>query len=244
MINIISLVNSPKRDNKHNFKFTFFDAIDNKNIISNYTFDKDIAKLFYGRQLKNGEIGCTLSHFECISKFSNLVSSDEWLIILEDDVLPEEEFFKFLEEIKNVTASTEPEVFLLGHSKLKKKNNWVRLLKYPSYKNKTLAGADFMVSNSNYCGTVGYIINKSAAKVMSEQKDRIFWITDDWNLIENMGINVYHPKNPLVYEDLSSSSETGNIVHCSHSFKKHAIRNIYVFIVENLKKIILNKRIR
>ncbi|MGI9946656.1 glycosyltransferase family 25 protein [Vibrio hyugaensis] len=244
MINIISLINSPKRANKHNFNFTFFDAIDNKNVVSNYIFDKDLAQLFYGRQLKNGEIGCTLSHFECISKFANSALSDEWLIILEDDVLPEKEFYQFLEEMKNVVASTEPEVFLLGHSKLNKNNNWIRLLKYPSYKNKKLASFDFMISNSNYCGTVGYVINKSAAKKMLEQKNRIFWITDDWHLVENMGINVYHPKSPLVYEDLGSISETGNIVHCSHSFKKHAVRNIYIFIVENLKKIILNKRIR
>lgn len=244
MINIISLINSPKRANKHDFEFSFFDAIDNKKVISNYTFNKELAQLFYGRQLKNGEIGCTLSHFECISKFANSATSDEWLIILEDDVLPETDFFQFLDEIKNVEASKEPEVFLLGHSKLKKGNNWIRLLKYPSYKKKKLAGFDFMVNNSNFCGTVGYIINTSAAKKMLEQKERIFWVTDDWYLIENMGIEVYHPKKPLIYEDLDSTSETGNIVHCSHSFKSHAIRNIYIFIVENLKKIILNKRIR
>lgn len=244
MINIISLISSPKRENKHDFDFTFFDAIDNKEVISSYTFDKELAQLFYGRQLTNGEIGCTLSHFECISNFANSISSDEWLIILEDDVLPENAFFQFIEEIKSIEASKEPEIFLLGHSKLKKDNNWIRLLKYPSYHLKKLANFDFMINNSNFCGTVGYIINKSAAIKVFEQRKRIFWVTDDWHLIENMGINIYHPKTPLVYEDLASDSATGNIVHCSHSFKSHAIRNIYVFIVENLKKIILDKRIR
>ncbi|ENP8456996.1 TPA: glycosyltransferase family 25 protein [Photobacterium damselae] len=217
-------------------EFDFFHAIDNHKVKSKFNFNSNVFKLIYGREPKNGEIGCTLSHFEIINEFANdKISHDNYLVILEDDAILESNFRKVIDLIES-RNSKEPEIFLLGLSKTKKENNWVHKIKWP-LSNKILIDNNlFGISDINHCGTVGYILNKSAASLISKQKN-IFWLTDDWKIISNMGVNVYTPQEPVVYEDLTTQSSIGNEVCCYNSLKNNFTKNIFQMFKGILRRV-------
>lgn len=78
---VVSLKNSERRESFDklfaDLGHEYFDAIvpqDNEP-----RFDQFIAKSLYGRELRKGEVGCTLSHFEIIKNFNQ--SDDDLSLI-------------------------------------------------------------------------------------------------------------------------------------------------------------------
>lgn len=209
-------------------EFDYFKAIDNKVVKSKYGFNKNVFNLIYGREPKNGEIGCSLSHFEVISDFYKNENSSS-LIVLEDDAILEKDFHEYILKIQDTIKDFKPSIFILGVSKTKKENNLIHRIKWPLKNSISIGNKKFGFSDINHCGTVAYIINRSAAKIISEQNN-IFWVADDWKIISNMGIDIYLPNKPLVYEDLNTISSIGNNICCYNSLKTNFKRNVTLIL--------------
>lgn len=137
-------------------------------------FDIDLAISRYGRSLKKGEIGCTLSHRKCYDLLLKSVESSA--IIFEDDILIRNFdvalFYKIqslLDEIKY------PCVLLLSGS------FW--------YSKKRCFYAEYHLANvySAYF-THSYIINRLAASTILKMPPS--YLADDWWLMRNNGIKV------------------------------------------------------
>lgn len=236
---VVSLKGSERRENFDKFfaglGHEYFDAIVPQD--KDTRFDQFIAKSLYGRELRAGEVGCTLSHIEIIKSFSESTDDSQWLLIMEDDALPEPQFQQFIDDFSKECSqvSDTPQVILLGHSKTSKKHLFVQGLKQP-LKTKLMIGKQFFGVNPRVtmCGTVCYLINKLAAKSIAECK-RPYWITDDWNLYANLGIRVYHPIKPLIYEDLRFCSSTENKVFYHHSFFNSPFETMISIVLNQLR---------
>lgn len=165
-------------------------------------------KLFierYGREALPGEIGCLLSHRRALEAF--LRSDDDWCIILEDDVKPTPQLGELL--LSAPPSLKGAEMLLLGHSRTLQKNLWFQRLKQPLSETVSWGSIRFGLNEEiNRCGTVGYAINREAAsKWLSTGAN---YLTDDFEVLRNIGVNVHHPFRPVVYEDLSFESQIGN----------------------------------
>ncbi|HHR6131977.1 TPA: glycosyltransferase family 25 protein [Providencia alcalifaciens] len=234
---VVSLQKSERRaDFKKKFRglnFKFFDAITPDNQ-ENINFDDLIFRSIYGRNARKGEVGCTLSHFSILNAFINH-SLDDWILILEDDAIPEKEFFNFIKEFESNYKTENPEVILLGHSKTSKKHLLVQRMKQPLRNKINIKNIIFGENNNiTLCGTVGYLINKKAACLITELKKN-YWLADDWKMFSNLGIHVFHPQKPIVWEDLNYASSTENIVKYQHDFLNSPIKNIVHIIIGRYK---------
>lgn len=233
---IVSVKNSERRKNFdklfNGLDYQYFDAIQPE--ANDHRFDLFIAKSIYGRQLRNGEVGCTLSHYSNIKKFAETTDDASWLLIMEDDALPEHGFINFVQCLPEINTLS-PEIILLGHSKTHKNNLFTQRLMQPLYKKIKLCGQDFGENkNITLCGTVCYLINKKAAEIIS-CCTKPYWLADDWHLFINLGIAVKHPVRPLVYEDLSYGSSTGNDVRYLYDFFKHPISTLVGIMIGRYK---------
>lgn len=215
-IKCVSLINSTNREVfVERFKeldYEFFDAIDGRLTQDNFSNEKFFYK--YNRIARPGEIGCSLSHY---ALFKSLIySDDDSLLILEDDAKPELSLIQLCSDLERFNTES-PTIIILGHSKTIKNNLFVQRLKQP-LKDKIEIGKCIFGKNSRITrvGTVAYYINKSAANILASMKE-IYWLADEWSLISSFGINVYHPVDPVIYEDLDSVSSTGNSVHINHN---------------------------
>ena len=236
-IKIISLKHSPLRNKRFStsLSYSFYDAKTGEN--EKNVFDKKKSEMIYGRAIRSGEIGCSLSHHDIAVEFYHR-GDDEWLVVLEDDALLELDFDKCCHDI-NKYAFNKAYIIILGYSKCLKSNHWVHKLKKPLYRQITIGNFFFGENDVNHRGTVGYIINKQAAKIMTEQ-EKVFWIADDWLYIRSLGINIMHPYQPVVYEDLTTGSTTSNEVTCFDSIREYPAYNIYMIIKERFKYYLTN----
>lgn len=216
-------------------------AVDVKNT-SIDLFDKFGAQVLYGRDLRGGEIGCALAHFKAMYEFT--FSECEWLFVFEDDALLEKDFFDFYQKTKYFDSKS-PEIFLLGHSRTLKRNILFQRAKHP-LTNIKIVNEKYFGQNDwvNACGvgTVGYLINKNAALKITKN-NKIFWLADDWQSISNMGIDIFHPYIPIVWENFqNSSSGTGNSIKPHHNFfSKKIMREIFEIIYGRLRTFFYKK---
>lgn len=159
------------------------------------SFDRKNYRLRYRRSILPGEIGCTLSHRAC---YRRLVDSDKALVlILEDDAHFMEGAFTegFTEAAVRFMNCPEPTVLLL-HAYFDYVGRgsffYDKYLLYPVY---------------NALFTTGYLINKSAAKILL-QKGIPYWVADDWLLFRHWGVRVYslYPSAMIQQWDTFSSS--------------------------------------
>ncbi len=236
---VVSLKKSGRRENFDKLfsglGHEYFEAIVPEN--NDPRFEQFIAKSLYGRELRKGEVGCTLSHFEIIKKFCQVNDGSEWLLVMEDDALPEKHFHKFMSSFHTSIGIHDniPKVILLGHSKTSKKNIFIQRLTQPLAKKTVVNGFAFgQNKNVSFCGTVCYLINKQAACIISECKVP-YWMADDWTLFCKLGVSVLHPFVPLVYEDLSYASSTGNVVFQQHDFFKRPKTTLKEIIIGQCK---------
>ena len=72
------------------------------------------------------------------------------------------------------------------------KTQSIRKIKYP-LSNEIDIGFIFGQSELNQCGSVAYIINKAAARVISDTK-HLFWVADEWKILKNLGVSIYYPQ--------------------------------------------------
>lgn len=100
---VVSLIRDYERRNKIkkdfldlNIEFQFFDAVDAKNP-SNHKLIESMRSSGVGAEMTDGEIACTLSHQFIYQDMID--KSCEWVVILEDDVVVDFRFKKFLSSL-------------------------------------------------------------------------------------------------------------------------------------------------
>lgn len=231
LINVISLRGSPRRDRFQTTEvFHFFDAVE---IDGEAIFNKDIFKMVYGRDARNGEIGCTLSHY-CIAHVHSTDLNHEWSLVLEDDaIFSEQELLSF---VNGLPAIDKPTILVLGHSKTIKRNLFIQRLIYPLKDIIAINGKLFGHTGETRCGTVAYVANRSASMLIAKNQ-MTFWLADDWTLIENMGVDVLHFKKPLVYELMDGVSSTDNKIYINHDFLDAPFVIFYRVVKSLVKKL-------
>ena len=134
-------------------------------------FDAERARAYYGRSLTRGEVGCTLSHVRCYNRIAE--GADEVALILEDDAdlgtrLPD---FAPLEAM--LSRTRRPTVVLLsGHY-------WY----WPGFRREL---------KRVFCAyyTHSYLINRPAARLLTERFSRPFHLADNWIHVRRQGVRV------------------------------------------------------
>ena len=137
-------------------------------------FDAGLAYKRYGRELERGEIGCSLSHFEC---YHRLVESGEnFCLILEDDITLLRDFSDVQRLIPFIDCE-EPRVLLLSG------DYW--------FTRRKPIDADYRLADVFAAvGTYAYFINRAAARVILESNPRCANAADDWVLLRRQGFKM------------------------------------------------------
>lgn len=153
----------------------FIEGIEGRNLSQNelLAFHQEIAKDRYGRNLKLGEIGCTLSHRKCYESF--LDTDYKALIIFEDDIAIRNAKEKTWNDLYDYVANDEtPTVILLSGGYWRKgkfQHDSIELAR---------------VYSAYY--THSYIINRAAAQLMlSISPD---YLADDWRHFKKHGLRL------------------------------------------------------
>ena len=131
----------------------------------------------YGRFMKGGEIGCSLSHRKCYEEI--LKNGDDAALILEDDVVFKEntDIRKVVSTVEKLLCTQKPMIVLLSGS-------------YWFFKEKSLPGVDFQLASVfEAMGAMSYLVNREGAKeiLYAEKK----YLADDWYSWKSNGIKVY-----------------------------------------------------
>ncbi len=160
-------------------KIEFIRAVDGKNLS-----EDEISRLFnqknsyrrYGRYLKRGEIGCTLSHRKC---FRHLLESNEQVaFIMEDDIIIriEPERFDYLLKLLLPRLCTDkPQIIVLFGEYW-----WTRSRKIsPDYK---------LMSVYEAISAQGYLVNRKAAELLLSFEAS--YLADDWSQLISQGVKV------------------------------------------------------
>lgn len=153
-------------------------------------FDFKKSKSYQSNDLALGEVGCTLSHYECYKRL--LASDQEFALIVEDDIgfKGEESFDNLLNKIVGFVRRKDPVVLLL--------------FSFFDYIGKGLPLNDTYKIYKTYksASTIIYFINKPAARIIVSE-GLPYWIADDWSLFRRKGVCimalypsfVYHKEN-------------------------------------------------
>lgn len=183
------------------------------------TQDYNLEKFFeiYGRPVKTGEVGCIQSHLQVLSYF--LEGSESYCIVLEDDAMLEDEFeSKILDLVKNKKIGS-PFFVMLGHSKTVKGRLPFQRIMQPLKESIETKQTKFGKNRYlNKFGTVGYILDRTAAGLyLNFHKKNNFYLADDFKDFSlRTGVEIHHPFQPLLYEDLTTPSSVGNEVYVKH----------------------------
>lgn len=177
-------------------------------------FDLQTAERHYRRVPREGEIGCTLSHFQ----LQKNVSTD-WRCIVEDDAILGDRFFAVVNQIAGLQLP--PTVVILGQARTLGRDDWFIRWKQP-LKNRRVLTHGLMLGEKPYIntfGTVGYMLNRAASGLFSSGPVKPYWLADDWNFLQKIHhFQVLHLNRLVVHEDLKDySSTTGNklILRCN-----------------------------
>jgi glycosyl transferase family 25 len=154
----------------------FIDGINGKLISDEErkeVFADALSFLRYGRYLRAGEIGCTLSHQAC---YKEMVQSDEqYVLIFEDDIIPYKELVDVLDLVKVHIDTDIPSIILLSGGYW----YWTKKKIAPDYQLASVYDASFAHA---------YLINKKAAQLLIHEKP--FWLADDWGYLRSKGIKL------------------------------------------------------
>lgn len=140
-------------------------------------FDCRKFKYKWEREVKPGEIGCTLSHRKCYRKL--LESEEEVVLIVEDDVY-------FLAEEKTVNDIVKK---MIG--RMPDKPCLVTFTRHSVY----YSESEFRMGKYSFCrvreawGTCAYLINRKAAKLLL-QKKQPYTVADDYLDMDEKGIEI------------------------------------------------------
>lgn len=141
-------------------------------------FDYKKSKRYQSVDLAPGEIGCTLSHYECYKRL--LASDQEIALIVEDDIGFDDntQLEDLLEEAFRYMEREEPLALLL--------------LSFYEYTGNGTKLKDNYVVHTVYKAalTTIYLINKQAARIIVSTGPP-YWIADDWSLFRRKGIRIH-----------------------------------------------------
>ncbi|MDO9951216.1 glycosyltransferase family 25 protein [Glaesserella parasuis] len=183
MVKVISLKNEiEKRQNvinelKDTMNFSFFDAIDGRNLLSMKYFK--YLRMLKGRAKKRGyitpsELGCTLSHFSVYHDFLN--SDKEWLLVLEDDITINSNLFFLIESIINQNYSDYINI-LGGQEGLKRP----RLIEFLFRKNIRILSSPFY--GFFLYRTCSYLVSRAVVERLYSTHKNFCYLADDWGNI-------------------------------------------------------------
>ncbi|MWV61153.1 lipooligosaccharide biosynthesis glycosyltransferase [Helicobacter saguini] len=138
------------------YEFIFFKAIDSTSKefaeFKNKYFSPYTCYMFHGRVMTDNEIACYASHF---SLWQECIRLNEPIIVLEDDIIIESNFFSALDEIQNSKFS-----FVRGYFCDKNRDKFAR----------QIGNSHFYYALKNLSGTQGYYITPRAAAAFSAAK--------------------------------------------------------------------------
>lgn len=140
-------------------------------------FDRKKYQTAYRRLLFPGEIGCTLSHYECYKRMQK--SGEQIALILEDDVsfIEYPSLVNLLQKCVEFMKRKEPLVLLLWGGFSYTGDKMFFFDRYNLYK-------DYDATS-----TVAYFVNASAIDIILKN-DRPFQVADDWFIYRRQGIRV------------------------------------------------------
>lgn len=165
-------------------KNEFVDGVDGSTLSTEELslFQSNISQKTYGRTLKLGEIGCTMSHRKC---YKTLIDNNESsVIIFEDDLIilnKEQTIWNSIESF--LDRCEQPTVVLLS-------GGW---WEYGSAKLTDTLNLR-KIHNAYY--THGYMLNKAAAKLMLTIP--LAYLADDWKRYKKFGLKVLAIKPHIV----------------------------------------------
>lgn len=160
------------------FDYTFIEAVNGKDMSDeevSFEFDQTRAMKMYGRELRRGEIGCTLSHKRCAKM---LLDSDEpYALFLEDDLIwrEEEKLPSLVDSLDKVLRTEKPTIVLLSG------DYWYTRLS-------PLTGQFKIASVRDAVCTQSYVINRAAAQRLLDLGN--WHVADDWWAIKKQGIQL------------------------------------------------------
>lgn len=141
-------------------------------------FDFKKSQKYLSGDIALGEVGCTLSHYECYKKL--LASDQNYALIVEDDL----GFIgngPFDDQLKKAIRYVEQEKPVV-----------LQLFSFFDYLGKGQYFDDVHQVYKTFKSalTTIYLINKHAARIMLSD-GLPYWIADDWSLFRRKGINTY-----------------------------------------------------
>lgn len=169
-------------------QYEFIDAVYGKelseNELNSIRAKSTGAILTRGHRATPGEIGCTLSHIKTYQKI--LDNKLNWACILEDDVILDERFKKFITTFQDTKLDPKALYILGGQNGL----NQTHITK--SNKNYHIIGGQkfHKTIKSEYviCRTCCYLISSCLANQMIELSQSNFIIADDWGYLSKSSI--------------------------------------------------------
>lgn len=174
--------------NEFNLNFTFIDAVYGKELSTNYLDslrNKSSGKIVdRGFPATPGEIGCTLSHLKAYQEV--LDRGLEWACILEDDVILDDRFKRFINEF-NSKYLDPTNLYLLGGQHPYSKKYIIKSIKNV----KKIGSQNFyktIGSKEVIYGTCCYLISSSLAKDLISLGDDELILADDWAYLVKKGI--------------------------------------------------------
>ncbi|HDQ0743884.1 TPA: glycosyltransferase family 25 protein [Escherichia coli] len=189
-IYIVSLKRDIERRNKINdvfqrlnINFDFFDAIDAKDPQNKEIIDK-MRLSGVGAEMTDGEIACTLSH-QLI--YQDMIDKNiEWAVILEDDVIVNEKFKKFLQyfNLSEKDKLKHNNLYLLGGQKGLHDYPVLGQSLFSKFKISTCTFRRVNFNKNKIRRTCSYLMNKDMAqKLLKLTKDYGTYRADSWKLM-------------------------------------------------------------
>lgn len=141
-------------------------------------FDFSKSRSYQSVDVTLGEVGCTLSHYECYKKL--LASNLDYALIVEDDVgfMGNGPFDELLKKAIQYVDTEEPAI--------------LQLFSFFHYMGKGISFNDEHKVYRTFKTTMAtiYLINKQAAHLIVSE-GLPYWIADDWSLFRRKGLCTY-----------------------------------------------------
>lgn len=162
-------------------EYNFIKAVEGKKLSASELgslVDMCTFKKRYAHQATLPAIGCSLSH---LMIYNNVKNSDKPSLILEDDASLAIDFYSQLKPIYNWLSQIDyPTVILLSPC-----------FSYNKYRPKRfISGKSSVVDVIHGQMTSGYMINRQAARLLSEKLSPVRYLADDWDEMKKWGLNV------------------------------------------------------
>lgn len=154
-------------------------------------FDSESFEKRYAKEVRPGEIGCTLSHQKCYRHF--LESGEKCVLIVEDDIIISFEMKEVISRIDSLMESKEPRIILLS--------GW-----FWYGKTEDLDGTYRLARVKDAFLTHSYVINRAAAALLIEERPGI--TADDWKYIRKRGVKLQAVLPHLISQNWSGECPT------------------------------------